>query len=97
MRRLNIVLAGHLLQLRVEGVGVGAGAGAGVGAGVGAGAGAGAGAAIGGRGSLKSASSMWAKTHSMAASADAFLTAMAARFEPFSEKPMLISCARMPG
>ena len=36
MRRLYIVLAGHLLQLGVEGVGVGVGAGAGVGAGVGA-------------------------------------------------------------
>ena len=32
-----------------------------------------------------------ANTHSMAASPDEFWTAMAARFEPFSEKPMLMS------
>ena len=32
-----------------------------------------------------------AKTHSMAASPEEFLTAMAARLEPFSEKPMLMS------
>eukprot|EP00964_Phaeocystis_antarctica_P087281 scaffold55353_cov50-Phaeocystis_antarctica.AAC.2 len=57
---------------------------------------AGSGAPGGGSGSLKSGSSMWAKTHSMAASPEEFLTAMAARLEPFSEKPMLMSCARMP-
>mmetsp|Transcript_3882 Transcript_3882/g.13006 ORF Transcript_3882/g.13006 Transcript_3882/m.13006 type:complete len:207 (+) Transcript_3882:368-988(+) len=49
----------------------------------------GAGAAPGGgSGSLKSGSSMWAKTHSMETSVPALLVATAARLEPFSEKPI---------
>eukprot|EP00962_Isochrysis_galbana_P007484 scaffold2021_cov121-Isochrysis_galbana.AAC.4 len=54
------------------------------------------GAPAGGSGSLKSLSPMWAKTHSVAASAVELDTATAARLAPFSEKPIETSCPTMP-